>query len=931
MPLTLVTGRANAGKTGIIYGALRRALDEGLRPVLLLPAYPDVVRARSELGGEGVADLEITRFDAYLESLWDLLGDGRAVVSHVERDALLRRLLAEGTHEGMEVSGSGRGLRRVLARLIEHRAESPSLQPRPARGQGAAVVGLVLRYEALLADRGLVEREEAFRLIAESPAITLADPLAVHRFSDLTTAQERFVLAAAAAGADVLVSLPWEPGLAAAAGVDALATRLSASAKVVSARDTSHATAPELARLEKHLFSRATPEPARGAVDLVVAQGRDAEATAIATVVSEHLADGVPPERVAVAFRDVDRHIQAVRRAFALAGIPADFDVLTPAATTPFGRALLHLWAFVGEGMSRVDLVAFLRTPFSGAEPETVDGLDARWRAARIDQGQGLLAGLRECPVALARIRIGQSLVGEVVDAAAATRWRELADGLLSSAYPGDTPVLRSDAVLDARVHGVLLSAVASLAGLGGEATSGDVIESVRDSLVAPISVERPGHVQVMSVERLRSRRFEAVVLGGLTASEFPQNAGEDASASEMIGDAMTAFGLEPKPRSAAARERLLYYEAVTRARRRLTLVRQESDDEGAECAPSVFWDETLDLYRDPIGGPDPEGVPLLRRMTTADLGGPAVEFRRSARGEPQGQIGDSHVRARLARSVVSVSDIESYLSCPYRWFHTRVVAPGRLDVEIDARTRGTVAHAALAEFYRRLGPELGADRVRPDNVDQALALADQVTVEALAGAPRTASLEEEMALAGVKALVRGLVERDARFLPGWRPVALEWSFGMKDDDEPHDFGDFLLRGRVDRVDEGPGGLVVVDYKTGAGGAVPQAKMLSAGKVQMPLYAAVVSSRMGRPVVGGLYRSLSKRNDRGFVLDAVNDGTFTRTDVLEARDIESLIEGAVSLAAEAVEGMKAGIIEPKPAAETCGICVAAGFCEKAIR
>ena len=929
MPLTLVTGRANAGKTGIIYGALRAASGAG-RPVLLLPTRPDVLRARAELGERGPLGLEITQFAQYMESLWDLLGDGRRIASNVERDVLLRQALGGANRSrGMEISGHGRGLLSILTGLVERRAEDGAAVT-DAHGPGGAILSVVRTYEELLAERRLVEREEACRLLAESLATGLADPLAVHRFSDLTASQERFVTAAAKAGADVWVSLPWEAGLSAAVAVEPLALRLSALATVVSAEPGSYTAVPELARLDSALFAQPDPQPSEGAVDLVVAQGPDAEAAAIAHAVRAHTEAGIRPEEIAVVFRDPGRHLRVLRRAFEAAGIQADYDVRLPAAETPFGRALLHLWAFVSRGMSRVDLVAFLRTPFSGADPEVVDGLDILWRKGRIDSGEALLRGLRASPAVLARVRSAQSLVGSRADATSLERWKALADGLMASAYPGDAPLLHSEAAHDARTHGLLLTAASSLVGLDGQAGSEDVMESLRGALVAPGTVERSGRVQVTSVERVRSRRFDAVVLGGLTASEFPRREGEDGSASEALAGAMSALGLVARVRSAAARERLLYYEAVTRARRRLTLVRQECDDEGAEIAPSVFWDETLDLYRDPQEAAPHEGMPRLNRFTAADLGElVAGDERRLPRVEPQGVIGDAEVRAGLARETVSVSELEAYLSCPYRWFHSRIVAPGSLDSEIDARRRGTLAHEMLAEFYRRLPDDLGEERVSPTNLGEALQLAARVSADVLAAAERARTLDEEIALATISPMVAGLVARDATFLPGWRPVAIEWAFGM--DDEPHDFGSFLLRGRVDRVDDGPAGLVVVDYKTGAASATPQAKMLSSGHVQMPLYAAVASARFGRPVAGGLYRSLSRRLDRGFMLAETSDGAFKSTDVISSQETDELIGGAVALAAGAVEGMRAGHIAPTPSPEACGFCVAAGFCAESVR
>src|SRR3954470_12476239 len=61
MPLTLVTGPANAEKAGHVLAAYRAALDRG--PLLVVPTAADVERYRRELSAEGaVFGVQVMRF-----------------------------------------------------------------------------------------------------------------------------------------------------------------------------------------------------------------------------------------------------------------------------------------------------------------------------------------------------------------------------------------------------------------------------------------------------------------------------------------------------------------------------------------------------------------------------------------------------------------------------------------------------------------------------------------------------------------------------------------------------------------------------------------------------------------------------------------------------------------------------------------------------
>ena len=91
MTLRLITGAANAGKTGLAYTALKEQLAAGLRPVLLLPSGPDTERALTELSASSPTGLRCMTFDRYIGDAWDQFGDGRAIISPDQRSSYARR------------------------------------------------------------------------------------------------------------------------------------------------------------------------------------------------------------------------------------------------------------------------------------------------------------------------------------------------------------------------------------------------------------------------------------------------------------------------------------------------------------------------------------------------------------------------------------------------------------------------------------------------------------------------------------------------------------------------------------------------------------------------------------------------------------------------------------------------------------------------
>ena len=916
MSLTVIGNLPGAGGSERARGLVLSAVREGQAGLIVVPSSRYGARLRSGLADVCPVGVRVLAVNRLIESEWSLKGDGRRIVGDLHRDMLLSRaLVSAGLSER-----PGRGMVALLATIATRACAQGVGADVRAPGLSGALVKALRDYLSRLASAGLVEAAEATRLLADCAAP--ADVIEIEGLTSLTPDREALLRGWSASGTRVVVALTWEAGSAATQPLDALVGRLEAAGATIEVdRGLADGRPAELARIATDLFSGGAPGPGEGSVVLGVARGDEAEARLIADRVTGLLAHGVRGERIAVAFGDPGRHVGWLRRSFDDAGLDATWDARVPVSETPLGRSMLRLWSFCVKGMRREDLSAFMRSPFSGAETDRVDRMDAEWRARRV-HGPDLLSRIGHVRPLIAAC---SSLSQRPIDPEAAKKWKELADRLLAHAYGPDAPVPGMDGALDAAVHRAFCQALSAVVASGDRSvTPVDLWAAFAASSVSPAYGEASGRITVTSFDGLRGRSFDSVILGGLTAGETPRRGTDDRLEGDAVLGALRALGVESDPDEQPRMERLAFYLAATAATRSLTLVRREADEEGRPLRASVFWEEFLDLYRQP-GAPIEEcpGLPETVVRVQEDDG--------TVRGAPcatRGLLSDTAALATLASiDAVSPGDVERYTACPYRWFVERRLRPRAPDVEVDAMIAGLATHNALSAFYKEWTADGSRRRVTPERLGEALALARVAVGRAVAESPSPSTLDEQWLLASVEPAVLGLVERDARFLPDYAPAEFEWSFGLEEGDEPIDLGGVRIKGRADRIDIGPQGLIVIDYKRSK--ARSYAEMGREGLVQLQLYALAASLRLGMPVAGGLYRSLSTGGDRGFVSAAVT-GSFFARDVAEPAAIEALLEEAVVTARAALEGMRAGDIAPSPEAKRCAYCSALPFCPEGI-
>ncbi|TLM88342.1 MAG: hypothetical protein FDZ75_06885, partial [Actinobacteria bacterium] len=345
--------------------------------------------------------------------------------------------------------------------------------------------------------------------------------MACNHFTDLSPWQERFITAASRT-AEVLVALSYDSDVPATHGLEALVARLGERGNVVSVSTGDSWTDPGLAALTSSLFSGRSLGAAPQAVRFMLAAGEDAEAVLAAREARRLVETGVAPGQIAVTFRDLGRRVARLRSAFDAEGVAADFDVDTAFRSTPFGAALFAGFDAVTEGPDqRERLLAFLLSPYSGVPPADVARADARWRRSRVS-GSALVAQARDLSATSARVlQLCAAVGGAGLSERRAQEWKELADTLLAAATSA-RGLGGFTGLQDAAAHRAVLSTVSELVGLQNVSVDGSRIrKALVAKRVATGARERSDAVVVTEVHRLRSRRFDAVIIGGLTADEF--------------------------------------------------------------------------------------------------------------------------------------------------------------------------------------------------------------------------------------------------------------------------------------------------------------------------------------------------------------------------------------------------------------------------
>jgi RecB family exonuclease len=943
--LSLVVGPAHAGKVALLlerFVALRDA-----EPWLVVPNRADVEVVERDLIRRtgGLVGGRVSTFEELFQHLARDPAFARPVVGDAARAVLLRRAVAgQPSEPERRLPGYAESVGAAIGDLDAGLME-------PANGP-ASLAPVHAAYRELLEVVGLWDRHGQRRAAVErlTGAIDAWDgrPVLAYGFEDLTGAEWRLLEALAARG-EVHVSLPYEPGRTAFASLARTADDLAALASSVerlAPRSYEHLPA-SLAQLERHLFEDAAPRvPLDGAVRFLEGAGRRATLELVAAEILELAAQGVALEEVAVVVPSTDRARRGVEAAFGALGVPAAVEGPLRFGQTALGAAFLRLLRFAWGTGGRGDLFAFLRSPFSGLPRHEVDFLEGRLRGrgvtdpARVEDTLLSLRGGKPLPL-LDRLRDAEEPVSTCADALRA---------LAANAH-GLEPATSDERALDLRTLQAALHALDDLqrlAALGCAAGREDVLHVLERTSVPGRRPGGPGRVAVLDLLRVRTRRFDTVFVLGLEQGSLPRRGSPtpllDDDERRRLDDAHGSRLVRP---DTASRDRYLFLTACTRARRRLVLVREAATDDGSPREPSPFWEEAQALFdpddvrratvRRPLSRltwtfhdapTERERLRALSRLAAADASearsvaaanGWERRLDRALAAWHRGTcLTEPAVVGSLAeRASFRVTDLERMATCSAAWFVERLLSPGEIDRTVDAKVRGQVAHTALQRFYSRLPSAIpGAERVTPENLEQALVLIAECVDDAVTTGLRfdvTDVVRRELRH-GLRRDLEQLVRQEAASSSRFVPRRLELSFSE------YDLGDGVaVSGKIDRVDADPWSArgIVVDYKSGS---APTARQIREElRVQVPLYMLVVRDELGLEPVGGVYAPIGGgRRPRGMLLagDGSVDG-FARDDYLDPDAFAGEIEHARTTAVALAERIRAGDVRHDPRDGEC--------------
>jgi len=945
MPLELVTGPANASKAGVVLGSFRKEAEAGNAPVLVVPttADRDVYEAELLEGGALIGGKVVT-WERFVRDLARRTAVEGRVVGPIRRGLIVREIVRGALSEGrlVELASSAQapGFPEALERLVLEHSRAlmtdQQLHDLPAGGstrRAGETVSLVRDYFNHLDSEGILDRDLQARLaldaLRKDPALWSGEPVLLYGFADLTALQAATV-AALAACADVTVSLPTEVHRPVGVADIAIA-RLDAAGAGVGAPINCEPESPngaiELIAAELFADAEGGSITDHHGVDIATASGTRATAELAVGKVLDHIASGIPADRVVIVRADAgaDPLLEGLLRD---AGVSVARPESALFAATTLGRAIASLCraAFDPQNATADDGLAWVRAAAGPHAIATVDSIEADVRVRGLSKAKDVLVRWKDAGGSLEPLDALRKVTNsaDFADVLAGA-----ADELMQAALEKQGVRMKRDSLFDASVVSAVTKAGNDLWDiLDRDDASAMLSELSALQVDIDTGAPRPNAVQFTDSSSIRARTVDAIVVLGLEQGVFPAAPPPDPFLGDTPADSLGELALnesdDSRWGSAAARhgagERERFIACFARARKAVSLVVRVADDGGGEVASSVFLDEVLRLFGLELGSVEhrPAGSVAPASQSSperASLRATAL----SLSGSNPPQLPEELSKAARQcvedeyESVVSPSRLEAYCECPISWLGGNVLDPEDMEPEGEPTFRGTTVHLALQKAIQ-VAIDEGDGTVSEGIMDSARS--------AIREAIKERSVEAADTLAAKVALQRSetmaMQWLDAELAREWKVPAkhLEFEFGGKDI-APLDLGDGIqLRGTVDRIDILGGGeeprLVVRDYKSG-GSIWAQAAWENKRRLQAPLYLLAAIQLLGGKPAGAFYDSVKTRKLRGAIVDGTpGAGSLTSTDVVTEEELQALINSAKERARSAVRGIRKGFLSSDP-------------------
>jgi ATP-dependent helicase/nuclease subunit B len=208
-----------------------------------------------------------------------------------------------------------------------------------------------------------------------------------------------------------------------------------------------------------------------------------------------------------------------------------------------------------------------------------------------------------------------------------------------------------------------------------------------------------------------------------------------------------------------------------------------------------------------------------------------------------------------LVPHTLSASSHQRLIDCPYRFFAAdglRLKPREAVSEALEKSDYGERIHRCLEAFHGGQAnlPGPFKERINSENRAAAIALLQQVS-RAVFASDLEDNFEHRAWLKRWEALIPEYIDWEIRRQEHWTVARVEQQEATRLR------GEDQLRGRLDRIDTGPEGLAIIDYKTGR---VPRRDAVETGEaVQLPSYALLTATFPARVGYLRLDRGLDDR------------------------------------------------------------------------
>jgi RecB family exonuclease len=596
---------------------------------------------------------------------------------------------------------------------------------------------------------------------------------------------------------------------------------------------------------------------------------REEELIAIARQLKadRRLGDAVPLDRVAVVYKHPLPYLYAAVEIFGGAGIPYQMSDALPLAAEPTSAALDLILDAVSSRFSRSALIALLRSPHfvwrADEEEVTRESVSALDRA--LSQSR-YLGELERLEALIAPAAAGESRTALAAAVAAA---RELAPltatgpaseqiACLSAFWSAHArPIADEDpfASRERRARAAIVGMLPSLAAVHAAHddpawTIDELGIAVRRWIEEQTFVPEPANsrgLHLLDDQAARYGDFADVAIVGVVDQDWPERPRRNIFYPPAL---LKSLGWpSEKDRRAAGDARFL--DLLTSASRR-TMVSTFTLDEDAIVSRSMQLDEIprarlSTVVREPFEDARvfADEALSLEPVAFGPFQGEAREWAEMRTTRSPADAADYHGTVRdVASRAWSVSAIETYLDCPFKFFaqHVLKLEEEPEDQEVmDPRRQGQFVHKVFEQFFHTW-QSAGHRAVTPENLDAAREMFAGVVDRALehlpiaeAGLERTRLLGSPAAAGLGDAVLRMEAERPTAVLERLLEKKLEGDFTFATANGPRTI---RLRGKADRLDLLEDGTFrLIDYKLGW---PPQ----RGRALQLPIYSLCAEQRL---------------------------------------------------------------------------------------